>query len=326
MSIKIAVEIYKKKYPPAQFEFFTRMQNEVYVGGDLQAAVNLVAASVAINTDISRLQTLKIAIKGCKEVSVLPLVYMYTMADCVTGVMNSFPRSEFRIKDSKHPRQSSGYVRYGEHEPGSSERGAMLKPHSDRIVLLSCDPLSVKDPRLDVMHANCPSAFPMDSYQQQEHQQHVFTPKWSKAFCIDMIADIYRSIRYEMVQPTPHRPGEDVLKSLYGSNKLVQSSLPAGTRVQDPTPLLSYLCTTRNCIDSMEAIASEIVSAHILSQDLIPPPFSFYRYILPTLYHSRSPAEARQLLSLNPDGDSVALAVTCDITLLLSAQTKKKAR
>jgi len=89
---------------------------------------------------------------------------------------------------------------------------------------------------------------------------------------------------------------------------------------------MSYLCCVRNCVDAMEGIASEVVSAHILSQDLIPLPHSLYRYSLPTVYNAGTVEEAKRNVVSCKNSDVDPLVVDYDVIPLLSAQTKKKAR
>lgn len=333
---QIAVEIYKKRFPPETFEFNFKMQYKVHVGGEIQAAVDYLAEVILSKTFIPRMQTLKVAIKNSQEVSVLPLVYLYTMGDCSTGIWNSFPKSCFRIKDAKNPKKTDGgYVKYGEREIGASLVGGEIRLTADKSAMMSCDLFSINDPRfLTIQSSNqdsydTPTLYQssMEAFQRQEHhQQHVQSkqPKWLKAYCIDMLTDIYRSVPYDMVQGTSHRSAS-ALNVLQAPE--IKNALPRGSpTVGDDSPMMSFLCGIQNCVDTMESIASEVVSAHILSQDLIPLPYSFYRYTLPSLYNSSTIDEGKKSIVNCKNGDAEAFPVCYDVSSLLSYQTKKKAR
>jgi hypothetical protein len=334
-SPQIAVEIYKKKFPPSSFEFASRMCSEVHTGGELQAVVNLLASTMMSAKNESRLQTLKIAIKDSLEVSVLPLVYLFTMGDCTTGVMNAYPRSVFQVRDLHSPLAVKGFLKYGDHEVGASETGVVLKRHTEKLVMSSCDALTIKDPRLLVLQTNTQDNFNTSTHfdymgdafrlQQQQQQQQSSSPKWLKAFCVDMLGDIYRSMQYAVVQRTRHTP-ISVLGGLHNRNPVIQNALFASSVKGEDSPILGYLSTIRNCVEAMETVASDIVSAHILSQDLIPLPFNFNRYILPSLCNAQSLNEAKCTLSSYRKEDSEALLMNCNVSSLLSAQTKKKVR
>jgi hypothetical protein len=332
---QIAVEIYKKQFPPASFEFAPTMCSEVHIGGELQAVVNLLGSTMVLDRNETRLQTLKVAIRGSTEVSVLPLVYLFTLTDCTTGVLNAYPRSLFQsrvaLSGLSTASSTKSYFKYGEPEVGASDVGVVLKPYSDKMPMSSCDPLTLKDPRMLLIQAGSQGSYSQstecdymcDSFQQQP-QQHSNSPKWLKSFCVDVLSDLYRSIRYDAVQRTSYSPST-VLGGLQ-AHPVIQNALIASSVKGEESPMLGYLNSIRNCVDAMESIASEIVSAHILSQDLIPLPFNFNRYFIPSLYNAQSLDEAQKLISDYRNESSEVLTRNCNVSSLLSAQTKKKTR
>lgn len=312
------------------------MCNEVHTGGELQAVVNLLAHTVTSSKNKTRLQTLKIAIRDSTEVSVLPLVYLYTMADSTVGVMNAYPRSQFRVQDSASAHAINGYVKYGEQQVGASAVGVVLKRFSEKMGQSSCDALSLKDPRLHLLQENTQDSYnhptqyayvgdASNLQQQQQQQQSNNSPKWLKSYCVDVLGDIYRSVQFDVIQRTRHTP-TSALGGLETRNAVIQNALVPSTTNGEQSPIMSFLSVIRNCVDAMETVASDIVSAHFLSQDLVPLPFNFYRYVLPALRNAQHLGEARETLVNYQNNDAEALTMHCNVSSLLSFQTKKKAR
>ena len=303
------------------------MCSEVHTGGELQAVVNLLAYTAMSSKNETRLQTLKIAIKDSKEVSLLPLVYLYTMADSTVGVMNAYPQSQYKAMN--------GRVKSGERAVGASDVGVVLKRFSEKLGQASCDALSLKDPRLLLLQDSTHDSFCQpsqykyvgDSFhlQQQQQQQQSNNPRWLKSYCVDVLGDIYRSVQYDFIQRTKYTP-ISALGGLENGNAVIQNALVPSVDRGDQSPILSFLSVVRNCVDAMETAVSDIISAHFLSEDLIPHPLHFHRHVLPSLYNSQHLEEAKDTLFNFRNADAAALTMNCNVTFLLSAQTKKKAR
>lgn len=312
------------------------MCTKVHVGGEIQEVVNLLGSVMDSSNAEMRLQSLKVAIRESFQVSVLPLVYLFTMSDASTGVMNAYPQSVFRYRDRLNPQAINGYTKCGMKEVGSSNANILLKLSNGGgggrpLTITSCDALSIKDPRILSIQENYPDSYVNPTqcdYMNDSHHIQLTdsSPKWLKSFSVAMLTDIYRSISWDSLQPIQHTP-TSMLEDLRSGHPGVRSEVFESTNKTNKTernPMLYFMSTARNCVDAMEGVASDIVSAHILSQDLIPRPFNFYRYKLPQLYSARSLDEAKEIMSQNSKDNLPPM--NCNVNKLLSAQTKKKAR
>ena len=318
--------MYKKKLPASIIDFDVQRCNEIRIGGELQQVICLLANILVSNENVNRLRTLKIAIKNSTEISVLPLVYLCTLSDKSIGVINAYPRSMFYTRYGQ-----SDLILFGQHDLGSKDTGITLS-NTKKFALSTCDPLTVKDPRFHVVHAHGYDSFNAttqfehmrDSYYLQQMQQRK-SPCWHKAFCVDLLADIYRNVQNDFLQNAVHST-DAVLCGIEKHNEVMKGALSLFDEKDKDYPALHFLSVMRNCVDAMESVASDIVSAHILSQDLIPYPVIFNRYKLPSLFNSKSLEDANHVLE-KCQGDSCDLVIeTANMPRLLSAGTKKRAR